>query len=260
MWVLAGVAGLLVIGSIAGCGETKSDQTRTAVETSASSENAAHPVKFDVSAPSTTSKTLHRNEMVVRGTAEPGTVIQVNGRAITLNHLGRWRKAIKLELGDNPVELKASKAGMIGVTQSLTLTRKRSAAERAALRERQRIAREQRAAAARAAKIAREQAFRASAVTIPYKQLNKNADSFAGTKAKFYGEIFQIQEDGSGGGIMLLSVTHDDYLDLWDDHIWVDYDHSVQGAEGDLLTVYGTITGSKSYDTQIGGETYVPRM
>jgi hypothetical protein len=27
-----------------------------------------------------------------------------------------------------------------------------------------------------------------------------------------------------------------------------------------MLTVYGTVVGAKSYETQIGGETYVPEI
>jgi hypothetical protein len=40
----------------------------------------------------------------------------------------------------------------------------------------------------------------------------------------------------------------------------VDYDHSIKSAEDDVITVYRTITGAKSYDTEIGGSTYVPKM
>jgi hypothetical protein len=42
--------------------------------------------------------------------------------------------------------------------------------------------------------------------------------------------------------------------------VWIDYDHAIKSAEGDIITVYGTMTGSKSYDTQAGGSTFVPRM
>ena len=58
---------------------------------------------------------------------------------------------------------------------------------------------------------------------------------------------------------MLLSVSDQGY-GFWDDNIWVNYEGHISGAEEDVITVYGVITGSKSYETQIGGETYVPRM
>jgi hypothetical protein len=47
---------------------------------------------------------------------------------------------------------------------------------------------------------------------------------------------------------------------LWTDHIWVDYAGEIGSVEDDIITVWGTVTGSKSYKTQIGGENYVPRM
>jgi hypothetical protein len=42
--------------------------------------------------------------------------------------------------------------------------------------------------------------------------------------------------------------------------VWVEYDGTIRGAEEDIITVYGTIKGEQSYETQIGGETYVPKM
>ena len=58
---------------------------------------------------------------------------------------------------------------------------------------------------------------------------------------------------------MLLSVTDEGY-GFWSDNVWVEFDGTIKGAEEDVITVYGTITGSESYETQIGGETYVPKL
>ena len=58
---------------------------------------------------------------------------------------------------------------------------------------------------------------------------------------------------------MPLSVTDEGY-GFWTDEVWVNYNGPVQGAEEDLLTVYGIARGSKSYETQIGGERYVPKI
>ena len=51
---------------------------------------------------------------------------------------------------------------------------------------------------------------------------------------------------------MLLSVTDEGY-GLWTDEIWVNYFHHVASAKDDLITVYCTVIGMKTYDTQIGG-------
>ena len=56
-----------------------------------------------------------------------------------------------------------------------------------------------------------------------------------------------------------MSVTNEGY-DFWDDNVWIDYDGEIESAKDDIITIYGTVTGSKSYETQIGGETYVPQI
>jgi len=145
-------------------------------------------------------------------------------------------------VGDNVIPVTATAPGYTDFTQSFTVTRKLSAAE----------------IAARQAKA--KQAFIASAKTIPYNQLSKDPERYDGEHVCYRGQIFQIQEEGDLGGIMLLAVTHDSVIDFWSDNIWVDYDHSIRSAEDDVITVCGTITSTKSYKTQIGGETYVPRM
>jgi hypothetical protein len=86
---------------------------------------------------------------------------------VAVNAAGRWHKAVKLKLGSNDVDLSASKAGAEDVTQTLTVTRKRSARELAAFREAQRLKRERRLARERAAKAARIAAFKAATDTIP---------------------------------------------------------------------------------------------
>jgi hypothetical protein len=109
-----------------------------------------------------------------------------------------------------------------------------------------------------AARQAYEANYKASAQSIPYKQLDKSTDPYVGSKVTYRGQIFQIQSSGNTN-VILLSVTDEGY-GFWDDNIWVDYQGKVNGAEDDIITVWGTITGTKSYETQAGGETYVPRM
>lgn len=113
------------------------------------------------------------------------------------------------------------------------------------------VAREERVAA-------EESNFKEEATSIDYNQLIKNADAYKGEKVVYTGQVFQIQESG-GGGIILLAVTDEGY-GFWGDNIWVDYSENLEATEEDIITVYGTISGSKEYETQAGGSTYVPRM
>lgn len=104
-----------------------------------------------------------------------------------------------------------------------------------------------------------EESFREEATTIDYNQLIKNPEAYRGEKVVYTGQILQIQESGNFGGVMLLSVTDEGY-GFWTDNIWVDFEDKIGAAEEDVITVYGKITGSEEYETQIGGSTYVPKM
>lgn len=57
---------------------------------------------------------------------------------------------------------------------------------------------------------------------------------------------------------MLLSVTEE--YEIWTNHIYVNFTGHVKGAEKSIVTIWGKVTGAKSYQTQIGGETTVPEL
>jgi len=99
---------------------------------------------------------------------------------------------------------------------------------------------------------------KATARKIPYKQLAKDPDRYAGEAVTYRGQVLQVQESG-GSGFMLLSVTRDEY-GVWDDEVYVNYDESTSAAEEDVVKIYGTVTGGIDYDTQIGGSNYVPEI
>jgi hypothetical protein len=103
-----------------------------------------------------------------------------------------------------------------------------------------------------------ESEFREDATTIDYGELIKNPQAHVGEKVVYTGQIFQIQEYG-GFGFMLLSVTDEGY-GFWTDEIWVDFEGPIEATEEDVITVYGKLTGSEEYETQIGGSRYVPKM
>lgn len=153
----------------------------------------------------------------------------------------RWSRSVVIKKrGDNRYRVVATKRGHDRDATTAVVTRKLSRAERAAITATKR------------------QAFVNAAAAIPYNQLEKNPNRHKGKKVVFRGQIFQIQED-DGETWMLLSVTDEGY-GFWTDNVWVEYDGTIRGAEDDIITVYGTITGEQSYETQIGGETYVPKM
>lgn len=190
--------------------------------------------------PAKTSSVTRKTEITIRVEATKGATVTVNGKPAKRRGDGSYARTIPLKTGKNKVEVIARMEGYTEAAAQLTIKRELSAAE----------------IAAREAK--REEAFKAVAKTIAYGELIKDPDRYAGKKVKYYGEILQIQESG-GVGFMLLYVTDLGY-DVWTDQVWVDYVGHVKGVEGSKLTVYGLVTGTKSYETQIGGETYVPEV
>ncbi len=183
--------------------------------------------------------TVRQPTYTIKGRTTPGARVKVSGRSASVTG-NRFELTVQLSQGENAFGVRADKAGLASRFTRITIVRRLSAAEIS----------QQRAA--------RRQTFMNKCATIPYNQLNKDADAYAGKAVKYYGQILQIQESG-GGGMMLLYVTNLGY-DIWSDQIWVNYIGHVRGAQGDNLTVYGTVVGSTSYETQIGGETYVPEI
>jgi hypothetical protein len=203
--------------------------------------------------------------VLLRGTATPADAeLAINDDVVSIVN-GKWAKRVPLDVGRNTVKVGTAVDGNETST-TFVVTRKQTAAERAAarvraekaaVRLRAQLARER--AEAAAARAAKEANFKSSAVAIPYNQLLKDPDSYSGKHVAYSGEIFQIQQSGDSG-FMLVSTTCDDY-DFCSDEIYVKYSGvRVRGAKGDKVTLYGTAKGGYEYDTQGGGTNYVPQV
>lgn len=183
--------------------------------------------------------TVYSGELTVRGVAVPGAKVSVRGAPATLDG-SRFSAQVNVNPGRNAIFIRAVHPQYAPSGRRLIVVRQLTAAEREAIAEQKRAD------------------FINSTTSIAYAQLSKNPDRYSGTKVRYYGEILQIQEDALGG-IMLLSVTDLGY-DVWTDNVWVNYEGNIRSAEGDKLTIYGVVVGTKEYETQIGGQTYVPEI
>lgn len=98
-----------------------------------------------------------------------------------------------------------------------------------------------------------------SAITIDYKQLEKNKNRDVGKVAKFKGQIVQILEDGDYT-VIRLSVAQASWG--WDSNaiLWVEYAGTTEFVEDDIITVYGRMMGEHSYQSQAGWDISVPSM
>ena len=218
-------------------GERADEPTTAEVLEEATPEPTPEPLEVSVTGPSTTTS----NQVTLRGrVAVAGTKVRVAGKPAKVKGRTWTRKVTIKKTGDNRYKVVATKSGHDRDSTTAIVTRKLSKAEK------------------QARTAAKRQTFMNSATTIPYNQLEKNPDRYKGKKVVYRGQIFQIQED-YGSTWLLLSVTDEGY-GFWSDNVWVEFDGTIKGAEEDVITVYGTITGSESYETQIGGETYVPKL
>lgn len=187
-------------------------------------------------------QTVSGETLTLAGTASRSGTVTVEGKPV-VSQAGHWSTVVSLHHGDNTFEVRVAQHGHPSASGTVVITRDFTPQELAAQQA------------------AKAQAYKDSAATIPYNQLMKDADSYHGKVVTYHGQIFQIQEDKAAGvAIMLVSVTDDGY-GFWTDNIWVNYKPGqVHGAKDDMVTFWGKVEGSKSYDTQIGGTTFVPEV
>ena len=254
---LGGAVGLFLFAGILGAlfGEGSPETVRTSsAERAAATASAtatatptqvALPADISVSSPSDGSN-VQRSTVTIRGSVAHGRRVEVDDHRVKTRG-GRFRRAVELAFGENTIYITAKGDDDKTQIQTVTVHRTRTAVEIAQAR-----------AARKAAAEAKLAAVRSSAQALPFKQLNKNPDRFEGTKVTYQGKIFQIFEEG-GKTIMLLSVTDEGY-DFWTDEVYVTYNGTIDSVEDDIVTIFGTVTGSESYDTKIGGSNTTPAI
>lgn len=176
-----------------------------------------------------------QNSTTIKGETEPHAKVSVSGEGTTkADDNGSFSITVKTsEHGEHEFEVTAEKRGFEPNTSSVEVERVQSAAEK-------------------------KQAYKNKAKAIPYSNLDKNADKYAGDKIKLRGKIMQIEEDG-GTGFMLLEVTHMGY-GVWRDTVYIEYSGTNDFVKDNVVTVYGEVYGSHSYTSQAGWEISVPAV
>ncbi len=94
--------------------------------------------------------------------------------------------------------------------------------------------------------------YKASCTVISFQELNNNMNKYNGQHIKFTGQVVQINEN-NGRTEMLLAVTQ--LAGVWSssDLIFVTYRAQTQFKKGDIVTVYGDVSGTYNYfSTSIG--------
>lgn len=92
-----------------------------------------------------------------------------------------------------------------------------------------------------------------------YAELSKNANKFKGMKVKYTGKVEQIQENDNTGKLLVLDVT-DLGFGFWKDAIWVSYDKGTNIIQGDIINVYGILSGVYTYTSEANYNISIPSI
>ncbi len=96
-----------------------------------------------------------------------------------------------------------------------------------------------------------------------YKEIARNPNNYKGKRAKFTGEVIQVQEGYNNNVVLRVNITKGKY-GMWEDTIWVDYKYTNSNEskilEDDIINIYGEIQGQKSYTSILGSQVTLPQI
>ena len=101
--------------------------------------------------------------------------------------------------------------------------------------------------------------YEASCNVISFQELNSNLNNYTGQHFKFTGQIIQINEN-NGATDIVLAVTQVNGGWSPTDLIHVTYNTKTSFNIGDVVTVYGDVSGSYNYISITLGELKIPQL
>ncbi len=236
LWGVVGVLVLIiVIAAVAGSDNKTSSSTSTTT-----TQTPEAQVKPEVE--------LHLNQgdfaqtgetTTISGIVAQGATVHVGRRAVRVVGTG-WSATVHLHSGENFEQVEATLPGHTVASDTITVTRNESPAEEAAKHEHE------------------EQEYKAKATTVPYGELSKDPERYVGNIVTYEGQVFQIHEEGEGGWL-LANVTKEEF-GIWSNLVYVTFHSHLKATEKSIVTFWGEMKGSKSYETKIGGNNEVPEI
>jgi len=103
-----------------------------------------------------------------------------------------------------------------------------------------------------------QEEYKKSAKKINYKLVMKDPNAHTGEITYAKGKILQAQAAGDGD-FFLISITSDRY-GYWSDNVAVYYPAKTDFIDGDIVQVWGEITGAYSYESQANYQLSVPAI
>ncbi|QUW21293.1 hypothetical protein JSQ81_16000 [Sporosarcina sp. Marseille-Q4063] len=98
---------------------------------------------------------------------------------------------------------------------------------------------------------------KANAKDVRFAELEKNPDKHYGEFIKYRGEVLQIMEDETST-VIRLGVTKKSYGYSSNDVVYVTYTGTTPFVKEDIVTVYGPVKGSHTYESQAGYQITLP--
>lgn len=108
--------------------------------------------------------------------------------------------------------------------------------------------------------------FKNSCESYAYKEIARNPNNFIDKHAKFEGQVIQVMENGDDI-VLRVNITKEanEFAEggyLYSDTIYVEYTKNDKNEsrilEDDIITLYGTLKGTKTYDTIFGSSETIP--
>jgi len=97
------------------------------------------------------------------------------------------------------------------------------------------------------------------AAAVPYDELFRHNESYIGDVVYFRGKIIQVVEKLFGGYTWRVATKQNEYFGYIDDILWVNYD-GPRFLEGDIIDLYGTVKGLKTYTAILGQQVTIPEI
>lgn len=110
------------------------------------------------------------------------------------------------------------------------------------------------------------QDYKSSCNTYDYETIFRDSSQYKGERARFVGKVVQVQYSGSKV-YLRINVTasespYGSYVS-YSDTMWATYSPSSSESrilEDDILTIYGDLNGTYSYQSVLGGEITIPSI
>ncbi len=156
---------------------------------------------------------------------------------VSVDSEGNFNFKVELEKGENAFGIVANNEDETGLNfETIIISRKMSQEER-------------------------DTELKATAKSIPFKDLFRNIDENEGEKIYYTGEVIQVMGDGKALSTMRVDITKGSY-GIWTDTVLVnnfDFDSS-KILEDDIIKFWGTVDGEESYETIMGGTVSLPKL